>query len=166
MARQRSRNAAPIKNLRWGGSTHQFNIAAGTAAQTFITDGSTETLMRIRGNLVAWIDGLEIPAVGIAIGIGLLVVQAGSSTTVIQSPLTDPEALWLWYESFVVGYEEYVTDVIDAPGLSVFRREIDSKAMRILRPGREVQLVMENVTTAGAGTVNLQMVHRTLLGTH
>ena len=156
-----------IKTIRWDGSSHVFDSqAAGSAAQTFITDGSTETLLRIRGELVASLDATQTPGTLINVGIGLLVVQGGSSTVVINKPITDADAPWLWYERFVLGYEEMVTDVIDVPQITSIRKVIDNKAMRILRPGREVQLVIENVTLAGSGAVNLTVVHRTLLGNH
>jgi hypothetical protein len=91
----------------------------------------------------------------VRVGVGALVVQAGSGSTVIQSPLSDPDAPWLFYEVMTVGYEEMVTDVIDVPGLTSVRKTIDNKAMRVLRPGREVQLVFENQTLHTATNVNI-----------
>ena len=93
-------------------------------------------------------------------------MQAGSGTTVIQSPLTDPDAPWLFYERFHLGYEEMVIDVVDVPGITSFRKTIDSKAMRILREGREVQLVIENLTVNGAASIDCSFGFRMLLGTH
>ncbi len=84
----------------------------------------------------------------------------------IQNPLTDPEAPWLFYERFALGYEEMVTDVIDVPGITTFRKVIDNKAMRILPEGREVQLVTSNVTVLSAGSFNGVFGFRMLLGTH
>ena len=156
-----------IDSTRWDGSSHVFLAqVAGATAQTFITDGLVETLMRIRGEIVVTMDGALSPGRLIDVAVGLLVVQAGSGTTVIQKPITDADAPWLLYERFVVGYEEPVTDVIDMPGLTVDRRIIDNKAMRILREGREVQLVVEQASLDGADEVNITLVHRTLLGSH
>ena len=169
MARSRRSSAQPrIKNLRWGGNTHTFQaLSAGTAAQTLITSAdATDTLMRIRGELVCWIDGLEVSATAVDIAIGAIVMPEGQGATVVSDPASDDSAPWLFYERFVVGYEEYVTDVIDASGLSVFRKTIDVKAMRILRPDREVQLVFSNTTLIGAASVNLVMSFRALLGQH
>ena len=59
-----------------------------------------------------------------------------------------------------------MTDVIDIPGLTSFRKTIDSKAMRILRPGREVQLVFENLTLTSAATIQTALTFRMLLGKH
>ena len=156
-----------IDSTRWGGAVHSFlALAAGTAAQVMVTDGRVETLLRIRGELVSWADGPDQPATAIDVAMGALVVQAGSGTTVIQSPITDPDAPWLFYERWMLGYEEMVTDVLDVPGITSFRKTIDSKAMRILREGREVQLVMEQATISGGAAVNTVLQMRVLLGTH
>ncbi len=154
-----------IDDVRWAGANHLFAaLAAGSSAQTMVTDGDRETVMRIRGELVAYIDGVQAPGTLIQVGIGALVVQAGSSTTVIQELLGDADAPWLFYERFTLGYEEYVTDVIDCPGITSFRKSIDSKAMRILREGREVQLVVANLTLLTAAAMNLSFNFRMLLG--
>ncbi len=170
MAHRRSRGPFKdkIQETRWSGALQNFSAqAAGTSALLMITAGSfTTTLLRLRGEINCYVDGASAPGKLCEIGIGALVVQEGSGTTVIQAPLTDPEAPWLFYERFVLGYEEMVTDVIDVPGLSIFRKTIDTKSMRILRPGREVQLVIENVTIQAATSVNLQISSRGLFGTH
>ena len=156
-----------IEDLRWAGANHTFLAqSAGTTAQTMVTDGVKETIMRICGEIVCGVDGNQPTPALVEVGLGALVVQAGSGTTVIQSPLTDSEAPWLFYERFVLGYEEAVTDVIDVPGISSFRKTIDSKAMRILREGREVQLVIEQVSLQNTDDVNLSFGFRMLLGTH
>ena len=141
MAHRRSstRHDKVIEDVRWAGALNTASVlSAGTVVQTMITDGLKETLLRIRGEIVSYVDGASAPGKLIRMGIGALVVQAGTGTTVNQSPLTDPEAPWLFYETWVLGTEEMVTDVIDVPGITSFRKTIDSKAMRILREGREV----------------------------
>ncbi len=165
--RSNSRHTKSIEDTRWAGATHTaLALSAGTVAQTMVTDGLKETILRIRGELTATIDGAQSPGKLISCAVGALVVQAGSGTTVIQAPITDPDAPWLFYERFVIGYEEMVIDVVDVPGLSVFRKTIDNKAMRILREGREVQLVFQNSTISGATSANINFVFRMLLGTH
>ena len=129
-----------------------------------VTDGNTETILRIRGELSGYVDGASAPGKLCTVAIGALVVQAGSGTTVIQNPFVDPDALWLFYETFDLGYEEMVIDVIDVPGMTSFRKTVDSKAMRILREGREVQLVVTNTTILSATSVNVQLTFRMLLG--
>ncbi len=57
-----------------------------------------------------------------------------------------------------------VTDLVDVPALSMVRRIIDNKSMRIIR-NQEIQWVIENVTLGTAMTVNLATNGRALFGT-
>ncbi len=159
--------APKIRNKRWDGALHTFVFSAGTAAQTMVTSAaSTDTIMRIRGELVGFLDGLSATALGVHVAIGAIVMPEGQGTTVVSSPITDAQAPWLFYEQFWIGYEEMVTDVVDVPGITSFRKTVDVKAMRILRPDRELQLVVEQATAGGASSINLQFAFRLLLGQH
>ncbi len=165
MARQFTRRVR--SRTRWSAATSASTflaLAAGTTAQTFFTAGTVEeTILRVRGNLTCWMNGTQSPGVSALIGVGMIVMPEGTSTTVTSSPISDGNAPWFWYTSFIIGYEEMVTDVVDVPGLSSYREVIDSKAMRILRPDREVQLVAENVAIGGTMNVDLAMHQRILL---
>ncbi len=123
-----------------------------------------ETIMRTRGELVGYIDGASAPGKLVHFAVGMILVPEGTGTTVLWSPITDANAPWFWIEQFHLGYEEMVTDVVDVPGLSIFRKEIDLKAMRIVRPDVEVQLVFENVTLLSVAAVNVRVSFRMLLG--
>ena len=151
---------------RWDANTSGFTFAglsAGTSALTLVSAGiREETLLRARGQLLAYLDGIQAPGTGILVGIGLIVMPQGTSTTVTSSPISDPDAPWLYISRFFLGYEEYVTDVIDAVGAPVYRETVDNKAMRIIRSDREIQLVVENVTTFGAASVNIAFDARLL----
>jgi len=166
--RSRDQFSPKIRNLRWGGNSHVFAaLAAGDSAQVMITAADTnDTIMRIRGELLCYVDGFLTPGRLAKIGIGAIVMPEGQGTTVVSGPLADDSAPWLFYESFLVGYEEYVTDVVDNPGLTIFRKTIDVKAMRILRPDRELQIVAENATIGTAVAVNLSLTFRALIGQH
>ncbi len=159
--------AKVIDDTRWGGANHAFLAqGAGSVAQTMVTDGFKETILRIRGEIVSYIDGASAPGKLVEVGIGALVVQAGLGTNHQTRPISEPEAPWLFYQKWALGYEEMVTDVVDVPGITSFRKTVDSKAMRILREGREVQLVLEIVTIGSASSVNVNFDFRMLLGTH
>ncbi len=166
--RHRSDHTPKIQNLRWIGGRQSFAaLSAGTSATTFITAAATtDTIMRIRGEVVGYIDGASAPVKWIEIGLGCILMPAGQGTTVVLSPITDPDAPWLFYERFTLGFEEMVTDVIDVPGITTFRADVDVKAMRILRPETEVQIVVENATIGGAGSANVALSSRVLLGQH
>jgi len=106
----------------------------------------------------------QAPTTFISVGIGLILVPEGTGTTVLWSPITDGDAPWMWVTYFELAYEEYVTDVIDSPGMTSYREVIDSKSMRVIR-NQEVQCVVENATLATAGSVNISLSGRALSGT-
>ena len=165
MAHRRSGFAKKIDTVHWTYAGWTFAAqAAGTVATTlFVAQHLPETLMRIRGEVCTYLDGLTAPGKQVDIGIGIIQVPEGTGTTVLWSPITDGDAPWIWVDYACIGYEEYVTDVIDAPGLFVSRRVIDNKSMRKLR-NTEVQVVLENATGIGAGAVNLVGNLRMLAG--
>ncbi len=164
MARRRS--GRKIDFTRWTANCQSFAaLSAGATAATYFSAGSrTETILRIRGNLLAYVDGVQAPGTQADIGVGIVKVPADQGTTVVLSPIADDTAPWLYYERFALGYEEAVVDAVGMPGLSVFRATIDIKAMRIMRPEEQLHIVVENVTILSALAVNVTVCSRALLG--
>ena len=163
MARARTRK---IDNVFWGlaqgsslalgvGSAGFLAVAAGTQAAT---------LLRIRGEVLVYLDGVQAPGTLVLITMGLLVVPEGQATTVLSDPFNDDNAPWLWYGIAYLGYEEAVPDVVDLPLISASRIVIDNKAMRRIRPDQEVQFVTTNTTLGTASSVNVAFAGRVLLG--
>ena len=165
MARN-SRSGRKIDFTRWEGIQESaLALSAGTLAVTLIAAASDpQTILRTRLEVLGYMDGLLGPGALVAIGMGLIIMPQGQGAIVVSSPLSDPNAPWFWYTAFTIGHEELVTDVIDNSGLSVYRGTVDSKAMRIQRSDREVQLVFELVTIGNAGAVNLSVTGRMLIG--
>jgi len=164
---RRRRGGREIESTRWSGATQSFlALSAGSQALNFISASSDppETLMRLRGELVATLDGVQAPTSLIDVGVGIALVPEGSSTTVLWSPLTDSDAPWWFYSRFVIGYEEMVADNVDVPQLTSFRQTVDLKAMRIIRPDVEAQIVVEQATLAGSAAINVVMSARALFG--
>ena len=164
MARRRS--GEKIDFVHWtGGAVEALAFGAGIVAGTLgVALHEPETLMRLRGNLLAYIDGSQVNGGGVVIGAGIILVPEGTGTTVLWSPLTDSDAPWIWYDRFRLGYEEMVTDVVDVPAATGYRSVIDNKAMRIIR-NQEIQVVFENVTFLSAMSVNVGVDIRALSGT-
>ncbi len=165
MARARS-SSGRSADVRWTlAAPAALALSAGQIGVNVISATSSlrETLLRIRGEFMAWADGTQAPGASANITAGMIVVPEGTGTTVTVSPLSDSQAPWLWYEAMTLGYEEYVTDVVDCPILTAKRVLVDNKAMRILRPKTEVQLVVENTTLGAALTVNVAGLFRFLL---
>ncbi len=162
----RRRGTKKIHYTHWtGGGAAAVGQGAGTAAQqVFAAQHLTETLLRFRGNMEAYLDGGQDSNVGVRFSLGLILVPEGTGTTVLWSPITDDDAPWIWTETFGLNYEEAAVDLIQSTGqVSSIRRIIDSKAMRIIR-NQEIQCVVENVTTIGAANVGWSLYVRALQG--
>jgi len=166
MARRFTARARPV-NRHWTGIAGSF-FAHATASNAAVNINPAvhgqETILRTRGEVWAFVNDVQAPTSNLVqVALGLIVMPGGSGTTVTSSPITDADAPWFWYDTFVLGYEEMVTDVIDVPGITSYRGVIDSKAMRIIRSDREIQLVIESATLGGSGlAVNAGIVARLL----
>ncbi len=162
----RRRSGKKIDFLHWtvsGGSI--LAQASGTAAiNLFAAQHLPETVMRTRGEVLAYLDGTQASGELVRLTMGIILVPEGTGTTVLWSPTTDGEAPWLWWDVFHLGYEEYVTDVVQAMQASSARRVVDSKAMR-RNINMEQQFVVENSTQSGAAPVNVSITVRSLAGT-
>ena len=164
MARRRS--GKKIDFVHWTGfSTGISGQSAGSLATLLsAAQHDPETLLRIRGEYVTYIDAASAPGKQVTVSSGMILVPEGTGTTVLWSPLTDADAPWIWYDTAILGYEEMVTDVIDLPVLTAVRRVIDNKAMRIIR-NQEIQFVVENTTELSASAINTRVGGRILSGT-
>ena len=140
-------------------------LAAGTVAFNFSSVGvSPATLLRIRGNITGWADAASTPGFAVHVNYGIILVPEGSATTPQFTPVADANAPWLLYGTALLGYEEQVNDVVDTPGITSFQHMIDNKAMRIIRPDLEMQLVVENTTAIVGDAINFSYQLRWLQG--
>ncbi len=162
----RRRSGKKIDFVHWTlGSASEDNFSAGVAADTlFAAQHLSETLLRMRGHWTCHVRDTLTPPQSALMAVGIILVPEGTGTTVLWSPFTDADAPWIWIDYAVVGYFEPVADVIDVPGLSHYRSNIDNKAMRIIR-NQETQVVWENTTIGGATSLNNRMDIRALFGT-
>ena len=165
MSNQRARHAKKIETVHWTyGSFASNTLSAGTVAGTVLgAQHLPETLLRIRGEWVSYLDGTSAPAVEISVGVGIILVPEGTGTTVLWSPITDGDAPWIWTDHATLAYEEMVTDVVGIQGLMMVRRIVDNKAMRRIR-NQELQFVIENATIGSAKAVNTAFSGRFLAG--
>ncbi len=158
----RTRRAGRRADLRWTFGSSSFAAqGAGSASNVIVSSGSTsQTLVRTRGNLLAYVDAAQVPGGLVQVAIGMLVVQAGSTATSL--PLTDGEAPFFYYDAFAIGYEEMVIDVVDVPGITSYRKEIDVKAMRVIRPDQDIVLIVEQASILSAQSINVNVTARFL----
>ena len=161
-----ARRVKKMDNLFWGVATGFFaGQSAGPAALNFITTPTLPaTLLRLRGEVICYLDGAGASSELIRVHMGIILVPEGSGTTVVYDPHLDPNAPWLYHQIVHLGYEERVTDVVDSPVTSAARYVIDNKAMRRIRPDVEAQFCMTNETVGGAEAVNVVYGIRVLQG--
>ncbi len=147
---------------RWGfGSQFLSGLAAGTPQSAAIIAAGTlpSTVMRTRGEILVWMDGAPAAADAVVWAVGLIVMPEGQGTTVVSSPITDGNAPWFGFWTGTLAAED--TTLLQN-GTQYARIPIDSKAMRILRPDREVQIVAEQSTIGGAQVININFAARFL----
>jgi len=163
MARRRSGKKIDFVHwVRVAGSS--FAQAAGSVGINLsVAQHEPETLLRMRGSILSFVDAAPAPGAAVSVGVGVCLVPEGTGTTVLWSPLTDGDAPWVWVELFTLVYDETVTDVIAVQQAMSFRAVIDNKAMRIVR-NQEFQLVVEQVTLTSAMAINTAVELRVLSG--
>ena len=148
--------AKKIDTVHWTGFSSLLTTAAGTVGiNALAAQHLPETLLRIRGEWAAWPSAGLSDAAGARMTAGLILVPEGTDTTVLWSPVTDSDAPWIWWDTIVCAYEEFVTDVVWSSNVLDGRRVIDSKAMRKVR-NTELQLVVENETLTGLTAMSLR----------
>ena len=168
MAHRRGGFAKKIDTVHWTGFTFDDVALASSSidAKTLIgAQHLPETLLRIRGEWAATLDGAQ-GAIGAAKAVcGIIQVPEGTGTTVLWSPFIDDDAPWIWWDVMHLMHEEYVVDVLGTPAASAGRRVMDSKAMRKLR-NTELQFVVSNVPITGltASPLNISACGRMLAG--
>jgi len=158
------RSSGRRADLRWTGGLASFAaLSAGSSAVAVLTQGNTsQTLMRVRGNVLANVEGAEAQGDSAEIGISLLLGQAGLGAAEIEStPLGDPDAPFIWYTRFVLA--AVGTGADDALGGRVYREVVDNKAMRVIRPDQELYVVVESLTISGALAADVHVGLRMLL---
>ena len=149
-------------DLRWllGAFTTQTLAAGGSASFAVIAGGNTsQTIMRVRGSWSCHLDGTATAADVVRVGIGLLVVQSGAAAASL--PLTDSEAPYFWYDVVTLSGEESVGG--SRAGLPMYRSVVDGKAMRVLRPDRDVLVIIETADVVGAPVINATFDGRFLI---
>ena len=153
-----------IDTVHWTYGSFAFIQAAGTqAANVLSAQHLPETILRIRGEWLTFLDSALAGSELISVAVGFILVPEGTGSTVLWSPITDGDAPWIWWDAAILAYEEYVPDVIHSDGTTYARRTIDSKAMRKVR-NTELQCVMENATIGSAASARVLGQARVLTG--
>ncbi len=163
--RRRSGFSKTIDSVRWTPSSSTFAGIGGDATAALIAvgaGGEAETVLRVRGHVMCWLDATAAQGEIMQVSVGFILAQGGQSTTVLSSPSTDADARWIWHQDMIVASE---TAAVVSNELGIFRAEIDGKAMRKAGRDQEIQCVVETTTLLGsAAPTNTVVVCRWLVG--
>ena len=126
------------------------------------------TIVRIRGELTAWLEVVGTIGDGFArvgAGIGIVTVDAFDiGPTAMPGPVTDPDwSGWMWVEYVGAMVGASVTE--EFKGLAQHRFVIDTKAMRKIRPNEVVFGMFETISEVGAATLSFASNTRMLAKT-
>ena len=127
------------------------------------------TILRWRGYISAFMGESGATAadrMAITCGIGIFSTDAVTlGATALPDPADEPEFPWVWWKEFVL-HTEVAAGPSGGWGIQAQRYEIDSKAMRKVKPGESALIVIQSTNAAGAPTVKLDIGQlRVLVGT-
>jgi len=170
--RGRGRAIAPKRQMFWSEGPRTFNpsIQSVGSASKFAwnlgqSSGGGITIVRIRGAVDVWLEVATTvgDAFGdVAFGIGVVSGDAfAAGAASMPGPLSDPDWDWMWVH--YLGAVVSLTTVESAlEGLAATRIEIDTKAMRKLKPNQTVFGVLETEDETGAVTLSFSAFTRML----
>ncbi len=137
---------------------------AALASLNLVAFEAPFTIMRIRGQLLAQLNAAAVNE-RVVLAVGIIVIteeQSSTGVTAIPNPQTDMDADWIWHGFLTVtsGQEAAIVN----EGL-IDRLEIDSKAMRRVKPGMSLALVAAVAFSVDqAGSVDFMYGARVLVG--
>ncbi len=127
------------------------------------------TLLRFRGYVAAQMGESGIAILDrMIITVGLCIVSTDAFTvgaSAVPDPSGEPEFPWIWWKEFKLESGSAV-DPAEGWGPRAQRYEIDSKAMRKIKPGETFTYVVQATSTVGAALVHVDIGQvRVLIGT-
>ncbi len=138
---------------------------AGTAAGGFIDFTSPATILRCRGYVQGYLDPTKQVGDTMALGFAIGIVSTDArGAGVLPDPFEEPEYPWLWHGTMFLRAE--IAAGAEAWGLSAQRLEVDTKAMRRIKPGQSLVYAIERASVAGAPVTEITTgFTRVLIGT-
>jgi len=169
--RRAAANRAPQRQFIWSNVIVQTESVAGGATKTTGNISATgasgvggTTLIRTRGSVMVAMDpGAAGDA--IIVGLGLCVVStdaftAGSAS--LPGPISDVDFDWFWHSLYALGPSSGSAE-LETSIRSNLWQEIDSKAMRKLKPNQTMAFMSEATILSGSPTYDLNAAVRQLV---
>ncbi len=169
MPRRRSSFAKTIDYEQWTllPGIQIFLNGNATFSGASVVFNEPATILRVRGWWSAHFDSTMQVGDELDLGIGLAILSTDAFTlgpTAFPDPLGEPEYPWLFWDTLKLDSNRAVGE--NAYGTTAQWREIDTKAMRKVKPGESLVVVLQSAGAAGApNTVLEQSRMRVLIGT-
>ena len=170
MAFRRAVVARPGKKIDFKSWTDLLGISLSTAAAstilgTSLAFGSPATILRMRGQILLNFDAAaDNSRQNVGIGIGIISSDAfAAGAGSVPDPLSETDYPWLWWSTIPLVNDLQIAG--ESLQLAVVARvEVDSKAMRKVKPGQSLAVIYQ--TSAAVSATNIQQANiRVLIGT-
>ena len=147
-------------NASFTGNATSLVLAAVPAVESV-------TVLRLRGEIFVGPSGATtaLDQARVAFGIGIVTSDAAAvGSTAMPDPDDEPDFPWLWYHlhNFFSGFTVDGT-ASDDYGVGTIRIDVDSKAMRKMKPGQSIVGVAQYVDVVGTPTLRVGGSVRMLL---
>ncbi len=148
-------------DYQWQFGNFDINAqSAGAAGAILFTAASSLTVFRLRGTVYSEIDGTATAAELVRVTVGFIQIPSSlSATGGGLEPEGDREESWLWSDSFILSGENA------AGGSAHGTKQVDSKAMRRMKPNERILAAWIVTTIGGAAAVNISGGLNMLVGT-
>jgi len=166
---------SPRRQTSWADGYLAVATAISANGKTLVqglalTAGVTEaTIVRMRGEVLAFLSAGDIALAGFQLGIGMGIVStdafnAGAAS--VPGPLSDQDwEGWMWYQLVQLSSVSSAIQGLVAPSAQV-RIPVDSKAMRKLSDNEVLALVYETTDEVGVAVAQVSTMTRMLLKLH
>ncbi len=159
-----ARHSRTIDFKSWRGMTPLFTAVttATTIVSPPLTPGEPVTILRCRGLIHAFLDSTRQVGDTISLTFGLGIVSqdaAALGASAMPDPGSEPDYPWLWWGTmFLDG--QLAAGGENPWGASAQKLEVDTKAMRKMKPRESLVWVMQSDTVAGAPVTEVR-IHQT-----
>ena len=161
------------------GPQRQFiwsDILTHLMANTFLTktisgvsnqglqSGGGLTLIRSRGRYNVHFDPTSV-ADTVQVGLGLMLITDDAfaiGSTAAPGPISDADYDWIWYQLLLMGPAFTATESGNDLQQNTGYMELDSKAMRKIKPNQTLCFAAEGLVINGGGTIDVTLTARHL----
>jgi len=170
MARHVRRPGRKIDFKQWSNAPGliQQIAATGTFLSGSLSFLAPGTILRVRGYVAAFFDAtMQVDdRMVLTFGLGIFSTDAVAlGATAVPDPADEPQYPWLWWKEFRLD-SKTTTGLTGGWGIAAQRYEVDTKAMRKVKPGESLVMVFQSTNLAGAPATDIDVGQlRVLIGT-